>query len=96
MPKQPENSCQWLAAIHPTFLNLRVKCLKGSLVSMTIKSLSGSRIKNTTPYPNLKIFVLLHHLVLPQNDRQQFIFKRVVGFLLNILYIHILHSTGRK
>jgi hypothetical protein len=52
-----ENSSLWLAAIHPTFLNLRVKCLKGCLVSMTI----------------LNIFVSLHHLVLPQNDRRHFI-----------------------
>ncbi len=32
MPKQPENSWKWLAAIYPTFLNLRVKCLEGCLV----------------------------------------------------------------
>ena len=40
-------------------------------------------------YPNLNYLVLLHHLVLPQNNRRHFTFKRVVRFLWNILYILI-------
>ena len=74
--------------IHTTFLNLKVKCLKDCLVSMTIKPFSGSRIPTPiltlnlpqSPYPNLKILVSLHYLVLPQNDRRHLFLKGSADF----------------
>jgi hypothetical protein len=37
MPKQPENSCQWLAAIHPTFLHLIVWKLSDKKITFLLE-----------------------------------------------------------